>query len=86
MQAHMKLRSGTAGYMAPEIKTDDIRVGPEIDIWSFGVVLYQMAVAYKPTQVRNYKYGSGPIPFRQRDWKHLSDGGSLLQDLISKCL
>lgn len=45
----MKERSGTAGYIAPEIQGKNILVGPEIDIWSFGVVLYELCVAYKPT-------------------------------------
>ena len=70
-KALMKDRSGTAGYMAPEIKTNNTLVGPEIDVWAFGVILYEMAVAYKPTQVRRYQYKDGPIPFRARDWKHL---------------
>ncbi len=58
-------------------------MGPEIDMWSFGVMLYEMCTAYKPTKLLNYRYGSGPIPFRDRDWrKH----NKLIQDLISKCL
>ena len=71
-KAIMKERSGTAGYIAPEIKGSNKLVGPEIDMWAFGVILYEMCVAYKPTQVKNYRYGNGPIPFRQRDWKKLS--------------
>lgn len=82
----MKERSGTGSYIAPEIQGKNIVVGPEIDIWSFGVVLYEMCVAYKPTQVRSYKYGSGPIPFRDRDWRRLEDKGAKVKDLITKCL
>ena len=58
--------------MAPEITRSHTIVGPEIDMWSFGVMLYEMCVAYKPTVIKNYQYGSGPIPFMQRDWKHLA--------------
>ena len=57
--------------------------GTEIDMWSFGVCLYEMAVAYKPTKILDYKYGSGPLPFRRVDWK---TRGKFLQDLISQCL
>lgn len=58
-------RCGTSGYFAPEMKgTKDIRVTSAIDIWAIGVIIYEMSVAYKPTSFRNYKYGSGPIPFR----------------------
>ena len=50
-KALMKDRSGTQGYIAPEIKTDNVLVGPEIDMWSFGVMLYELCTAYKPTQL-----------------------------------
>ena len=85
-KAMMKTRSGTAGYIAPEIRANNILVGPEIDMWAMGIIIYEMCVGYKPTQVKNYKYGSGPIPFRPRDWKHHSDNGEALQDLILRCL
>ena len=45
----MKERSGTAGYIAPEIKKDNLLVGPDIDMWAFGVMLYEFCTAYKPT-------------------------------------
>jgi serine/threonine protein kinase KIN1/2 len=48
-KALMKLRSGTAAYIAPEIKGNNKLVGPEIDMWAFGIILYEMCVAYKPT-------------------------------------
>jgi len=82
----MKVRSGTSGYIAPEVKGQDIVVGPEIDMWAFGVILYELCVAYKPTQVKEYRYRDGPIPFRERDWKKLTNKGADVQDLIVKCL
>ena len=80
-KALMAVKCGTMGYMAPEIAQKDSLVGPEIDMWSFGVMLYEMCVAYKPTKLNNYTYGnwcdliragSGPIPFRKFDWKKLN--------------
>ena len=56
-KALMEVKCGTIGYMAPEIQQKDSLVGPEIDMWSFGVMLYEMCVAYKPTKVNNYVYG-----------------------------
>ena len=82
----MKVRSGTAGYIAPEIKGNNTIIDRSIDMWAFGVMLYEMSTGYKPTQFRNYKYESGPIPFRQQDWKRLSNQGSEVQKLIVECL
>ena len=45
----MKVRSGTAGYMAPELKGPKIHITSAIDMWAFGIILYELAVAYKPT-------------------------------------
>ena len=86
----MRNRCGTLGYMAPEVvakgftRTNErgILIGPEIDMWAFGVILYELSVAYSPTRVRGYKVGS-PISFPPRDWNHHSP---LLKDLIRKCL
>jgi serine/threonine protein kinase len=48
----MRERSGTHGYIAPEIhKQKNIIIGPEIDIWGFGIILYELSVGYKPQQV-----------------------------------
>jgi calcium-dependent protein kinase len=43
-----------------------------------------MAVAYFPTDFKKYQYGSGPIPFREKDWK--SFNLPVISDLIIKCL
>jgi serine/threonine protein kinase len=51
-KAIMPERCGSHGYIAPEINRQrNIVVGPEIDIWAFGIILYQVCVGYKPQQV-----------------------------------
>lgn len=72
--------SGTLGHIAPEVKSNSY-IGREVDMWCFGLILYEMAVAYKPTQVKNYSYTDGDIPFRKFDWRNKSPE---LQDLIVK--
>ena len=51
-------RCGTGGYIAPEIGSKNSLIGPEIDMWAFGVMLYEMCTAYKPTKLFNYRYGN----------------------------
>lgn len=53
-------------------------------MWSFGISLYQMAVAYFPTAIKQYRYGKGPIPFREQDWKDFDF--NKLKNLIEGCL
>jgi len=43
-----------------------------------------MAVAYKPTAIKNYKYGTGPIPFLASHWKKFDFTN--LRNLIESCL
>jgi serine/threonine protein kinase len=73
---------GTWGYIAPEVKRSDY-IGPEIDMWAYGLILYEMAVAYKPTQVKNYKYEDGDLPFRKNDWRGKPEE---LKLLITGCM
>ena len=46
-KAYMKHVCGTSKYIAPEVKVNSY-IGPEIDMYSFGITLYEMAVGYKP--------------------------------------
>lgn len=62
----------------------DVYIDQSVDMWSFGISLYQMAVAYLPTAIKHYKYGSGPIPFRVCDWGDYDFEN--LKDLIERCL
>jgi serine/threonine protein kinase len=50
-------RCGTGGYIAPEVGAKNSIVGPEIDMWAFGVMLYEFCTAYKPNKLCNYRYG-----------------------------
>jgi len=55
--SQMVHRCGTNGYIAPEVGSSNTTIGPEIDMWAFGVMLYEMCTAYKPTKLLNYRYG-----------------------------
>ncbi len=82
-KAFMKLGCGTFQYKAPEIQ-NDCYIDYSIDIWAFGISLYKMAVAYFPSDIKKYQYGSGPIPFRESDWSSFSF--LKLKNLIELCL
>jgi serine/threonine protein kinase len=56
-KAMMVERCGTGGYIAPEVGSKNSLIGPEIDMWAFGVMLYEMCTAYKPTKLLNFRYG-----------------------------
>lgn len=32
-------------------------MGPEIDMWAFGICMYKMCVGYAPDQVPKFNYG-----------------------------
>lgn len=58
--AIMLYKCGSRGYMAPEIvlSREDIDRGGEgiqitsaVDMWSFGIILYEMSVAYSPLRI-----------------------------------
>jgi serine/threonine protein kinase len=63
-KALMVEKCGTGGYIAPEIGSKNTLVGPEIDMWAFGVMLYEMCTAYKPTKLLNYRYGNITFIFK----------------------
>lgn len=78
----LKEKIGTMHYIAPEVKAGN-KVSFKIDMWSLGICLYKMCCAYRPNQVKDYTYGSGPIPFRQIDWDHRTPE---LVDIITQML
>lgn len=45
---YLKTRCGTPQYIAPEIVMDDVYLGPPVDLWSAGVILYVMLSARMP--------------------------------------
>ena len=56
-KAYMPLKAGTFNYLAPEVK-NQAYVDNGVDMWSFGIMMYEMCVGYRPTDWGGYKYGN----------------------------
>ncbi|KAL4486058.1 hypothetical protein ABPG72_003992 [Tetrahymena utriculariae] len=80
--AYLEETCGTFGFKAPEAKKGAY-ITQQSDMWSLGIILYFMTVAYMPHHMKGYKYGQGPIPFREFDWKKRSPE---LRDFVQKML
>jgi serine/threonine protein kinase len=78
---------GTKLYMSPEQFKDSSKVGPGTDIYSFGVILYEMLAGkppYEGTEVDlMYKHISGEIPDIKKENKNLP---GVMDTLIRKAL
>eukprot|EP00291_Cryptomonas_curvata_P029839 CAMPEP_0172208050 /NCGR_PEP_ID=MMETSP1050-20130122/34224_1 /TAXON_ID=233186 /ORGANISM="Cryptomonas curvata, Strain CCAP979/52" /LENGTH=532 /DNA_ID=CAMNT_0012887533 /DNA_START=362 /DNA_END=1959 /DNA_ORIENTATION=- len=88
----MKTTCGTPGYVAPEVLDPYLPFtngyGPEVDLWSMGVVLYIMLCGFPPfyddsTAVLFKQIRKGEYTFPSPYWDEVSQGA---KDIVSKML
>ena len=82
--AYMERLVGTPDYQAPEM-ADDTWITTAVDMWAYGIVLYEMAVGYKPKQIKhlNLPQLAEGIPYFKKNWVQKDPQ---LIDLIRRCL
>eukprot|EP00004_Rigifila_ramosa_P020837 TRINITY_DN545_c0_g1_i1.p1 TRINITY_DN545_c0_g1~~TRINITY_DN545_c0_g1_i1.p1 ORF type:complete len:588 (-),score=152.43 TRINITY_DN545_c0_g1_i1:219-1829(-) len=80
----LKTSCGSPNYAAPEVISGSLYAGPEVDVWSCGVILYALLCGrlpfddeYIPTLFKKIKSGIFPVP------GFLSDQA---RDIVSKML
>ena len=78
---------GSPAYMSPEQARADRAIDHRSDIWSFGVVLFQMLTGVRPFTGESReileKIGVGPIPTVA---EHIRNADPRLNDLVARCL
>ncbi|TNV71725.1 hypothetical protein FGO68_gene6146 [Halteria grandinella] len=77
----MSALCGTFGYIAPEQRPQSY-ISTAVDMYSFGILLHEMAVAYKPQFLSKKE---GRLSFREADWRGMEKKKEL-QELICLCL
>jgi eukaryotic-like serine/threonine-protein kinase len=79
---------GTPTYMSPEQVRGDIDVGPPSDVFSFGVILYEMLAGAKPfhkktgVETMTAILNTEPLPLRQL----VPDLAPELERVVARCL
>lgn len=82
--SYMEVKVGTQDYQAPEM-TNDTWITPAVDMWAYGIVLYEMTVGYKPKKIKhlNLPQLAEGIPYFKKNW---AKKDPQLIDLIRRCL
>lgn len=79
---------GTPGYIAPEIVTEHLKYGQEVDMWSIGVILFILLCGYPPFEDddRNILFSKiriGKYEMTGNSWDQVSDEAKqLLNSLL----
>lgn len=84
----MTTTCGTPGYVAPEVLEQAGGYGPEVDVWSIGVILYILLCGFPPFYDENnavlfQQIKKGDYSFPSPYWDDISDGA---KDLVRKIL
>jgi eukaryotic-like serine/threonine-protein kinase len=76
---------GTAAYMSPE-QASGMTVDKRTDVWSFGVLLYEMLTGKKAFDGKTVSHIIVEVLEREPDWSALPPLPSGVQDLLERCV
>jgi serine/threonine protein kinase len=76
---------GTAGYMSPE-QASGRPVDKRTDVWSFGVLLYEMLSGRRAFDGRTVSHTLVHVMEQETDWSALPPLPAGLQDMLERCL
>ena len=84
----LRTSCGSPNYAAPEVISGNLYAGPEVDVWSCGVIVYIVMCGYPPFYDENQnklfqKIKAGRYSFHKKFWSHTSEDA---KDLIRKML
>jgi novel protein kinase C eta type len=76
----METLVGTKDYQAPEMRAG-AHISTAVDLWAFGIVLYEMAVGYHPNKIQHLELPklNDRVPYFKKHWVNRDP---LLLDLI----
>jgi len=87
----LKTVCGTWAYCAPEVKSASHKYGPKVDVWSMGVIMFVILVAFHPFDPDGVysdatmwsKITKCEFNFKDPAWKSMSNEA---KDLIKRCI
>jgi serine/threonine protein kinase len=87
----MQTVCGTWAYCAPEVRNNPVGYGPKVDLWSCGVIMYVLLVAFHPFDPSGQsdedalwqRAEQAKFDFKNRAWASISASA---KDLISKLI
>ncbi len=84
LRTHAGSLLGTPAYMAPEATFDSATVGPAVDVWAFGVIVYEMLTSTHPFLGNDLQDTLRRV--RDARWTMPDRVPLLLQRVLSACL
>jgi serine/threonine protein kinase KIN1/2 len=81
-QSHLSTFCGSLYFAAPELLNAKAYTGPEVDLWSFGIVLYVLVCGRVPFDDHSMPALHAKIKRGQVEYPHYLSGGTLIMNSL----